>query len=97
MVAKLTRLTHKVAMQLHLVVESCSICSSHSRQSVWKLMGTPSYKAPHYVAFSTLMLLPPSQVHIFSLDTLYGTNICRKFVVLVLLLLLLSLTVKMQI
>jgi hypothetical protein len=32
MVAKLTRLTHKIAtMQLHLVAESCTICSSRSQ------------------------------------------------------------------
>jgi hypothetical protein len=28
MAAKLTRLTHKIAIQLHLVAESCTICSS---------------------------------------------------------------------
>jgi hypothetical protein len=42
MAAKLTRLTHKIAIQLHLVAESCTICSSHSRQ-VRKLLDTPSY------------------------------------------------------
>jgi hypothetical protein len=31
MEAKLTRLSHKIAMQLHLVAESCTICSSRSR------------------------------------------------------------------
>jgi len=36
MAIKLTRLTHKVAIQLHLVVESCTICSSCSRQPAWK-------------------------------------------------------------
>jgi hypothetical protein len=41
MVAKLTRLTHKIAIQLHLVAESCTICSSHSRQPVWKHLVTP--------------------------------------------------------
>jgi len=30
MTAKLTRLTHKVAIQLHVVAESCTICSSRS-------------------------------------------------------------------
>jgi hypothetical protein len=30
MVAKLTRLTHKIAIQLHLVAESYTICSSRS-------------------------------------------------------------------
>jgi hypothetical protein len=45
MVAKITRLTHKIAIQLHLVAESCTICSSHSRQPVQKLLDTPLYIA----------------------------------------------------
>jgi hypothetical protein len=32
MAAKFTRLTHKIAIQLHLVAESCTICSSRSRR-----------------------------------------------------------------
>jgi len=32
MAAKLTRLTHKVAIQLHLVAKSRTICSSRSRR-----------------------------------------------------------------
>jgi hypothetical protein len=43
MAAKLTRLTHKIAIQLHLVAENCTICSSRSRRPVRKLMDTPSY------------------------------------------------------
>jgi hypothetical protein len=43
MAAKLTRLTHKIAMQPHLVVEGCTICSSRSRRPVRKLLDTPSY------------------------------------------------------
>jgi hypothetical protein len=43
MAAKLTRLTHKIAIQLHLVAESCTICSSRSRRPVQKLLNTPSY------------------------------------------------------
>jgi hypothetical protein len=43
MAAKLTRLTHKIAIQLHLVAESCTICSSRSRWLVRKLLDTPSY------------------------------------------------------
>jgi len=43
MAAKLTRLTHKIAIQLHLVAESCTICSSRSRRLVLKLLDTPSY------------------------------------------------------
>jgi hypothetical protein len=41
--AKLTRLTHKIAIQLHLVAESYFICSSRSRWPVRKLLNTPSY------------------------------------------------------
>jgi hypothetical protein len=44
MAAKLTRLTHKIVIQLHLVAERCTICSSRSRRPVWKLLDTPTYK-----------------------------------------------------
>jgi len=37
MAAKLTRLTHRIALQLHSVAESCIICSSRSRRPVLKL------------------------------------------------------------
>jgi hypothetical protein len=43
MAIKLTRLTHKIALPLHLVAESCTICSSRSRRPVRKLLDTPSY------------------------------------------------------
>jgi len=43
MVVKLTRLTHKIAVQLHLMAESCTICSSRSRSPVRKLLDTPSF------------------------------------------------------
>jgi hypothetical protein len=43
MVAKLTRLTHKITIKLHLVAKSCTIYSSRSRRPVRKLLGTPSY------------------------------------------------------
>jgi len=43
MVTKLTRLTHKIAIQLRLVAESCTICNSCSRWPVQKLLDTPSY------------------------------------------------------
>jgi len=39
MAAKLTRLTHEVEIQLHLVAESCS------RRPVRKLLDTPSYSS----------------------------------------------------
>jgi len=43
MAAKLARLTHKIVIKLHLVTESCTICSSCSRGPVRKLLDTPSY------------------------------------------------------
>jgi hypothetical protein len=43
MEAKLTRLTHKIAIQMHLVVKSCTICSSRYRRPVRKLLDIPSY------------------------------------------------------
>jgi hypothetical protein len=43
MVAELTRLTHKIAIKLHLKSESCTICSSRSRRPVRKILDTPSY------------------------------------------------------
>jgi hypothetical protein len=47
MAANLTRLTHKIVIQLHLVAESCTICSSRSRQPVRKLLDTPPYIIVH--------------------------------------------------
>jgi hypothetical protein len=43
MAAKLTRLTHKIAIQLRLLAGSCTICSSRSRRPVRKLLDTLSY------------------------------------------------------
>jgi hypothetical protein len=43
MAAKLTRLNHKIAIQLHLVAESYTICSSRSGRPVRKLLDTHSY------------------------------------------------------
>jgi hypothetical protein len=43
MAAKLTILTHKIAIQLHLVAESSTTCSCRSRRTVRKLLNTPSY------------------------------------------------------
>jgi hypothetical protein len=37
MVAKLTKMTHKIVIQLHLVADSCTICSSCSRWPVQTL------------------------------------------------------------
>jgi hypothetical protein len=54
MAAKLTRLTHKVVIQLHLVAESYTSCSSRSRQPVQKLSDTPSY-----IITTTTFTIPP--------------------------------------
>jgi len=43
MAIKLTRLTHKIAIKLHLMTESCTICSFRSRRPVRKLLDTLSY------------------------------------------------------
>jgi hypothetical protein len=43
MAEKLIRLTHKIAIQLHLVTESCTICSSRARWPVRELLDIPSY------------------------------------------------------
>jgi hypothetical protein len=47
MVAKLTRLTHKIAIQPHLVAENCTICSSRSRRPVLELLDIPPYRSMH--------------------------------------------------
>jgi len=43
MAENFTRLTHKIAMKLHLVADSCTICNSRFRRPVRKLLDTPSY------------------------------------------------------
>jgi hypothetical protein len=43
MAAKVTRLTRRIAIQLHLVAESYTICGSRSRRPFRKLLDTPSY------------------------------------------------------
>jgi len=49
MAAKLTRLTHNIAKQLHLVSESSTICSFRSRWPVRKILDTPSYLTLNYL------------------------------------------------
>jgi hypothetical protein len=43
MAAKLTRLAHKIAIQLHLVAESHTICGFRYRRPVRKLFDSLSY------------------------------------------------------
>jgi len=40
MAAKITRLTHKTAIQLHLVAKTYNVCSYLSRRPVRKLLDT---------------------------------------------------------
>jgi len=48
LIANLPILTHKIAIQLRLVAESCTICSSRSRRPVRKLLDSLSYiTTPH--------------------------------------------------
>jgi hypothetical protein len=65
MAAKLTRLTHKIAIQQHLVAESCTICSSRSRRPVRKLLDTPQYIGPRCStsSYSILALTPNNSVY----------------------------------
>jgi hypothetical protein len=53
--AKLTRLTHEIAIKLHLVAQSCTICSSRSGRPVRKLLDTPSYnnRTRNFIAANT--------------------------------------------
>jgi hypothetical protein len=48
MTAKLTTLTQKIALQLHLLAESYTICSSRFRWPVRKFLDTPSYDVYPY-------------------------------------------------
>jgi hypothetical protein len=43
MESKFTKLTHKIAKQLHVVAESSTICSSRSRRPVRRLLDIPSH------------------------------------------------------
>jgi hypothetical protein len=54
MAAKLTRPTHKILIQLHLVAESYTICSSRSRRPARKLLDIPSYRHATVKSFRQL-------------------------------------------
>jgi hypothetical protein len=58
MTAKLTRLTHKIAIKLHPVTESCAICSSRSRRPVWKLLVTSSWSGLGGKAYKNCVMSP---------------------------------------
>jgi hypothetical protein len=60
MAAKPTRLTHKLVIQLHLVAESYTICSSHSTQPIQKLLDTTSYYYPPIYVYIFIEVFPPT-------------------------------------
>jgi len=67
MAAKLTKLIHKIVIQLHLVAETCIICSSRSRRPVLKLSDPPSYKVKS----------PVSKHHFVEACKVYGGKVPR--------------------
>jgi len=79
--AKLTRLTHKIAIQLPLVAESCTICSSHSKWPIGKLLDTPSYVICAYVKFnintSHITFCGPLSVSVEEKITIFSINIMK--------------------
>jgi len=56
MPAKLTSLTHKIAVQLRLVIESCTGCSSRSKRPVQKLFDKPSYTNTDIRAYAAYLV-----------------------------------------
>jgi hypothetical protein len=96
MATELTRLTHKIAIQLHLVAESCTICSSRSRQPVRQLLDTPSYLFTMRFRTAVRPTLPPNHRRIicwwiFSISALkssylltlsrYFRLLCKTFII----------------
>jgi hypothetical protein len=47
----LTRLTHKIAIKLHLVAESYTTCISRFRRPVWELLDTPSSTLVYSISY----------------------------------------------
>jgi hypothetical protein len=72
MATKLTSLTHKIAVKLHLMEESYTICSSRSRRSVRKLLATSSYVSslPFEVSSSSTEILAVSIYLPFTWETI---------------------------
>jgi hypothetical protein len=74
MAANVTRLAHKIATQLHLVAESCIICSSRSRRPVLKRLDTPSYQYVRQV------ICPLNSSTVFFSSNLRTNNIYLWFI-----------------
>jgi len=56
------KLTHKIAIQLHLVAGT--ICSSRSRRPVRKLLDTPSYSSLHIFVSHNKDIKVNSRAHV---------------------------------
>jgi len=76
MAAKLTRLTHKIAIHLHLVAESCTICSSSSRWPVRKLLDTYTYR--RNATFHNSTFPDIKEKLIYTLNALEFSTACSK-------------------
>jgi hypothetical protein len=55
MAAKFTILTHKIAKQLHLVAESCTVCSSRSNAASPETFGYSLLLLQRYVSRFTVI------------------------------------------
>jgi hypothetical protein len=86
MAAKLTRLTHEIAIQLHLIAESCTICSSRSRRPVRKLLVTPSYVYAnvytHFFSFQLCFLYLQKYFRGINICTSWSARVCALMWVL---------------
>jgi hypothetical protein len=56
MATQLTKRTHQIAIQLHLVADGCTICRSHSRRPVRKLLVTPSCIASYFIYLMSIVM-----------------------------------------
>jgi hypothetical protein len=82
MTAKLTRMTHKIAIQLHLVAQSCTICSSRSRRPVFPCLisvklTTHLHLVPRLKNVWRYISTPPIRLHGVGLS--YSTRITLPF------------------
>jgi hypothetical protein len=65
MAAKLTRLTHKIAIKLYLVAQRCTICSSRSQRPVRNILDTSWYTSNSFATFFAVRkYLEPLTFHV---------------------------------
>jgi hypothetical protein len=83
MAAELTRLTHKIAIQLRLMAESCTVCSSRSRRPVRTLLYTHMYLCEHikthiHSSFSVLILVILLNMNVWFIVQRYTRTLSTK-------------------